>query len=170
MPSLIDAGIAESIAALTVTGITLSSLTGRLGFSALGDTFDKKKLLVIAVALKAVGVFVFANISAPWMIIPFLAFYGPGFGGPIPLLYAIQADCFGIKEFASIRGLMAVSSMAFGIGAPLLAGWMRDTQGSFTVAFIAFSFMVSLAIPVIMMVKVPVREKAGLAVARGTTH
>jgi len=170
MPNLLDAGITESLAALTVTGITLSSLTGRLGFSALGDTHDKKKLLMIAVALKAVGVFIFANIRAPWMIIPFLAFYGPGFGGPIPLLFAIQADCFGIKNFASIRGVMAISSMAFGIGAPLLAGWFHDTQGSFTVAFIAFSFMVSLAIPVIMMVKVPVRERAEMGLATGATR
>lgn len=169
MPHLLDADIAEGIAALTIMGITMSSLTGRLGFSALGDTHDKKKLLMIAVALKAVGLFIFANIRSPWMIIPFLAFYGPGFGGPIPLLFAIQADCFGTKNFASIRGFMAIASTTFGIAAPVLAGWMRDTQGSFSLAFIIFSVMVSLAIPVIMMVKLPSREKATL-VNEGATR
>lgn len=170
MPSLIDAGIAESIAALTITGITLSSLTGRLGFSALGDTHDKKKLLMIAVALKAVGIFIFANIRSPWMIIPFLAFYGPGFGGPIPLQFAIQADCFGVKNFASIRGVMAVGSTIFGIGAPILAGWFHDTQGSYSLAFIIFSVMVSMAIPIIMMVRLPSKEKAGMPVTAGATR
>jgi MFS family permease len=170
MPNLLNAGIAESIAALTITGITMSSLVGRLGFSALGDTHDKKRLLIVAVALKAVGVFIFANIRSPWMIIPFLAFYGPGFGGPIPLSYAIQADCFGIKEFASIRGIMAISSMTFGIAAPLLAGWFYDTQGSYTIAFVAFSFMVILAIPAIMLVRIPAHEPADLTAAAGATH
>ncbi len=170
MPNLIAAGIPEGIAALTITGITLASLTGRLGFSALGDSFNKKKLLVVAVAMKAIGLFIFANIRSPWMIIPFLAFYGPGFGGPIPLLYAIQADCFGMKNFASIRGVMAIASTSFGIAAPILAGWMYDTQGSYSVAFIIFAFMVSLAMPVIMMVRLPVREKAAVAETAGATR
>jgi MFS family permease len=119
--------------------------------------------------MKAIGVFLFANIREAWMIIPFLVFYGPGFGGPIPLLFAIQADCFGTKNFASIRGVMAISMTIFGIGAPILAGWIRDTQGSYRLAFTIFSVLVSCAIPIMLMVRLPSREKAPL-VAEGTAR
>jgi MFS family permease len=132
-------------------GITVFSLVGRLGLSWLGDLYSKKKLLILSAALQAVGVFIFANISSAWMIIPFLVFYAPGFGGPIPLLPAIQADYFGTRAFASVRGLMALGYTIPGIIGPWFAGWICDRQGSYKTAFLIYAAMTLLAIPVMMM-------------------
>ncbi|MFH1639487.1 MAG: MFS transporter [Chloroflexota bacterium] len=166
IPHLTSAGVAEGIAAFAVTGITTSSLIGRVGFGSLGDTHNKKLLLVIAVLMRAIGVFIFANIHSAWMIIPFLLMYGPGFGAPIPLVQAIQADCFGTKNFASIRGMMALGHTVFGVTAPLFAGWIYDVQGSYRLAFMIFAVISSLAIPAIMMVKVPAPKKDTVAIEK----
>jgi len=124
MPFLISVSISEKLAALTMLGITTSSLIGRLGFAWLGDIYDKRRLLAIAGILQTVGMFIFANIRSPWMIIPFLLTYGPGYGARFPLLPAMQADYFGTKTFASLRGLYALGFTIPGLIAPLFAGWV----------------------------------------------
>lgn len=153
MPFLISVGISENLAGLAMLGITMSSLVGRLGFSWLGDIYDKRHLLAIACALQAIGVFIFANINSPWMIIPFLLTYGPGYGAQIPLLPAIQADYFGTKAFASLQGLLALGWMIPGIIAPFLAGWVYDVQGKYYLAFVFFAILCIFAIPAILAAK-----------------
>jgi OFA family oxalate/formate antiporter-like MFS transporter len=160
MPHLINVGIPAMIASLTMTGITVTSLVGRLGFSWLGDQYSKKKLLVIAAALSGIGVFIFANIKEAWMIFPFLAFYAPGFGGPIPLLPSLQADYFGTKSFATIRGLSALGYSIPGVLGPWFAGWLFDLNRNYQLPFTIFTFTTFLAIPLIIMTPLK-REGAG---------
>ena len=153
MPYLISVGISEKLAALTMLGITASSLIGRLGFAWLGDIYDKRHLLAMTCALQVAGMFIFANIHSPWMIIPFLLTYGPGYGATFPLLPAIQADYFGTKSFASLRGLYALGWTISGVTAPFLAGWMYDVQGSYRLAFTIFAILCVFAIPTILAIK-----------------
>jgi len=153
MPFLISVGISEKLAALTMLGITTSSLIGRLGFAWLGDIYDKRRLLAMTCALQTVGMFIFANIHSPWMIVPFLLTYGPGYGATFPLLPAIQADHFGTKTFASLRGLYALGWTISGVAAPLLAGWMYDVRGSYHLAFTLFAILCIFAIPTILAIR-----------------
>jgi sugar phosphate permease len=155
MPFLISVGITENIAGLTMFGITASSLIGRVGFAWLGDKYSKKRLVIIAAMMQMVGVFIFANIKTPLMIIPFLLFYGPGFGAPIPLMAAMQADYFGTARFASIRGLITLGFSVSGLIAPLFAGWIFDVQGNYYTAFIIFAILCGCAVPFILAIKPP---------------
>ncbi|MFH1640049.1 MAG: MFS transporter [Chloroflexota bacterium] len=158
MPVLISMGISENMAALTVTGITVISITGRMGFSWLGDIYDKRKLFVITTIMNAAGIFIFINIRFPWMIIPFLALYAPSFGATAPLLPAIQADCFGTRAFATLRGLMHMGAVIPGLAAPLLAGWVFDTQGTYYPAFLLYAIICLIGIPFILLVRLPAKE------------
>ncbi len=153
MPYLISLGITEKLAALTMLGITTSSLIGRLGFAWLGDTYDKGRLLAIAAILQTVGMFIFANIHSPWMIIPFLLTYGPGYAARFPLSPAIQADHFGTKTFASLRGLYALGFTIPGLIAPFFAGWVYDVQGSYHLAFTIFAILCIFSIPAALAIK-----------------
>jgi MFS family permease len=160
IPYITGLGLSENTAALTLTGYTVLSVVGRLGFAALGDSFDKKRLFVIAALIEAVGVFILTNISAPWMILPFLVSYGLGYGGTVPLTPAMQADCFGTKSFASIRGLMMLSHTIPGILGPFLAGWLYDVMGNYNLIFTALAVLCCLAAPVVMLVKLtPVKDR-----------
>jgi MFS family permease len=152
MPHLINVGISEELAALTMAGYALVSLVGRLFISWLGDTYSKKRLLIISAAMQAIGFFIYANISSPWMIIPFILLYGPGFGATVPLLPGIQADYFGVRSFASIRGMMAIAFSVPGIIAPVFAGWIFDIYHSYTIAFQIYALLAALSIPVLMMI------------------
>ena len=152
MPHLINVGISEKLAALTMAGYSLVSLVGRLLISWLGDTYSKKRLLMISAAMQAIGFFIYANITSPWMIIPFILFYGPGFGATVPLLPGIQADYFGVRSFASIRGMMSVAFAVPGIIAPVFAGWIFDRYHSYTIAFQLYALLAGLSILFLMMI------------------
>jgi MFS family permease len=153
MPYLTSVGISREIAGWVILGITGSSLIGRLGFGWLGDRYDKRYLLAIGAAMQCIGVFIFAGISSPWMLIPFLLFFGPGYASQIPLYPAIRADYFGLKQFATIGGLMSLGWTVCGILAPVLAGWVYDTWGTYRPIWLAYAIITAIGIPTVLWIK-----------------
>jgi MFS transporter, OFA family, oxalate/formate antiporter len=152
MPHLINVGISEKMAASAMAGYALVSLVGRILISWLGDKYSKKGLLLISAVMQSTGFFIYANISSPWMIIPFIILYGPGFGATTALLPAIQADYFGTRSFASIRGMMSLGYSIGGIIAPVLAGLFFDIHHSYRVIFEIYALLAALSIPGLMMI------------------
>ena len=154
VPALISNGVSENIAGWAVTGMTGFSLFGRLGLSYAGDKFDKRWVLAFAAAIETAGVFIFANINTTWMILPFLLLYSPGQGAQIPLIPAIQADCFGMKSFATVRGLLHAGMLLPSMIAPVFAGWIFDTQGSYRLAFLIYAAICALAVPTMFLINI----------------
>ncbi len=157
VPYLESVNIPSAIAATTVTGMTLCSLIGRLVFGFLGDFKNKRYLIAIAFILQAIGVFIFSYIDADkvWLIVPFLFVYAPGYGGPIPLRPALQADYFGRSSFGTIMGLMTLICMIGGLASPVFAGWVFDTTGSYILAWRLLALTTIPAIPLILLAKPP---------------
>lgn len=157
MPYLTSVGISREIAGWTILGITGLSIVGRLAFGWIGDIYDKRYLLAIGAVLQFFGVLIFAWVSSPWMLIPFLIFFGPGYASQIPLLPAIQVDYFGLKHYATIRGLQWTGWSICGILAPVLAGWVFDVWGTYRPIWLAYAIATLVAIPFIFLIK-PVKK------------
>lgn len=149
--------VPTSIAALAVTGMTLCSLIGRVGFGILGDFTNKRYLIALSLGLQAIGLFLFSIINADkvWLLLLFLLTFGPGFGGPIPLRPALQADFFGTKSYGTIMGLMAVISTIGGLASPVFAGWIFDITGSYHIAWQIFTVIILPAIPLVLLTRPP---------------
>ncbi|MFH0768132.1 MAG: MFS transporter [Chloroflexota bacterium] len=157
VPYLESVNVSTSIAASAVAGMTLCSLIGRLGFGFLGDFANKRYLIATALSLQALGTFIFSLITGEkaWLIIVFLLTFGPGYGGPIPVRPALQADYFGTKSFGTILGLMALISMVGGLVSPVIAGWFYDTTGSYRLVWQLFALITIPAVPLILLAKPP---------------
>jgi len=157
VPYLESVRVSTTIAAMAVTGMTLCSVIGRLGFGFLGDFTNKRYLVATALTLQTIGLFIFSLISPDksWLIIVFLLTYAPGYGGPIPLRPALQADYFGTRSFGTIMGLMASVSMVGGLFSPVVAGWMFDVTGSYRQAWQLFSLITLPAVILILLAKPP---------------
>ena len=162
VPFLESVEVPTTLAATVVTGMTLCSLIGRLGFGFLGDFYNKRYLIAISVTVQTVGVLVFAFVApnSTWLIIPFLLLYGPGYGGGIPLRPALQADYFGIQSFGTIMGLMSIPSMIGGLFSPVFAGWVYDVTGSYHMAWLIIALASIPAIPLILLAKPPQVDQA----------
>ena len=157
VPYLESVNVPTTLAATTVTGMTLCSLIGRLGFGFLGDYTNKRYLVAIAVTIQTIGLlfFSFIDTDTAWLIIPFLLTYGPGYGGPVPLRAALLADYFGRRSFGTILGWLAFITMLGGVASPVIAGWVFDTTGNYRVAWQAITLITIPAIPLILLCKPP---------------
>jgi len=161
VPYLESVKLPTTIAATAVTGMTLCSVIGRLGFGLIGDFTNKRYLIAIALVIQTIGLFFFSFINADrvWLIIPFLLLYAPGYGGPIPLRPALQADYFGISNFGTIMGIMSSISMLGGLFSPVVAGWIFDTMGSYSLAWQLSGVVTIPAIFLMLLAKPPVPEQ-----------
>jgi len=160
VPYLVSIDVPTAIAASTVTGMTICSLVGRLGFGFLGDFINKRYLIAIAFALQSIGLFLFSLIAIDkvWLIVLFLITYAPGYGSIIPLRPALQADYFGSKQFGTIAGLMMIMSMFGGISSPIVAGLIFDITGSYRPVWQLFSLIIAPAIFLVLLAKPPNNE------------
>jgi MFS family permease len=161
VPYLESVGVPTAIAALSVTGMTVSSLMGRLGFGVFGDYRNKRHLIALSMGLQVVGIgfFAFVTHDAMWLLVAFLLTYGPGFGGPIPLWPGLQADFFGTRSFGTIMGLLTLTSVVGSLVSPIVAGWIFDVTGSYRVAW-ELSVLVTLpAIPLMLLNRQPLPAK-----------
>jgi MFS family permease len=163
VPYLESVDIPSALAATVVTGMTLCSLIGRLGFGFLGDFTNKRYLVAIGLVLQTIGIFAFSCIDADrvWLIVPFLLAYAPGYGGPIPLRAALLADYFGGSSFGTIFGWVALVVMIGGLVGPVVAGWIFDVMGSYRLAWQLLALVIIPAIPLILLAKPPrVKQEA----------
>ena len=157
VPYLESEGFSSEIAAIVVTGLTLATLIGRLGFGFIGDVKNKKHLMAIALLLQAIGIFIFSYVGVVgiWFVIFSILVYSTGFGGTIPLMPAIQADYFGTKNFGAIMGFMSLASLVGSLISPVLAGWFFDSTGSYHSIWQLLALTTMPAIPLVLAAKPP---------------
>lgn len=144
VPALTDVGIPPAKAAFSLGLLTAVSILGRLFFGYLGDRSDKRYLFVICYTLVGLGVLVLMAARTMAMTYLFVALFGIGFGGTIPLDPAIRAEYFGRKAFAKIQGIMSPMLMISGAVGPVLAGHFFDISGSYHFSFF-FTALISFA-------------------------
>ena len=68
------------------------------------------------------------------MVHLFAVLFGIGFGGRNPLTTAIKRDYFGRTSFGKFLGISTMPMNFLLLIAPSLAGYMRDVQGTYTMA------------------------------------
>lgn len=162
VPYLESVEVSSTLAATVVTGVTISSLIGRLGFGLLGDFANKRYLITIGIALQTIGVFILSFVTNDrlWLIIPYLLTYAPGFGATVPLRLALLADYFGPRHYGTVMGVMTLISMVGGLASPIIAGWIFDATGSYQLAWQIFALITLPALPLMLLSKAPVADGA----------
>ena len=135
------------------------SIPGRLIFGWLGDRFDKRYVLMATSILQAAGVFILANVHTIEQVYIFLVVYGFGYGGAIPVYFAMRGEYFGRKAFATIQGVMQMLLIVPTMVGPWWAGYVYDVTGSYYNAFLLFILMYALAAVVIFFAKRPIKKE-----------
>ncbi|MBN4064494.1 MFS transporter [Dehalococcoides mccartyi] len=153
--ALLEYGMTTALAASAAGAVAIGDLTGRASIAVLGDKFDKRKLLTIAMLMQTVGVAGLAGINADvlgvnlglWPLPLFVVFFGLGFGASIPLRLSILGDYFGRGSYGSIVGLTSSVNALFGAAGPLLVGLIHDAQGSYRLGFTTLALLLIISIP-----------------------
>jgi len=153
MPYLSSIGVSRSRAALVATSIPLLSIIGRFGFGWLSDIFDKRYVLAVAYCLLGLGIFAFSSLHEGWLLLPFLLFFPPAFGGCISLRGAIVREYFGRSSFGRLLGIILGMAAIGGIIGPTAAGWTFDAVGAYRPIWLSFGGATAAAVLLTLRLK-----------------
>jgi sugar phosphate permease len=145
IPYLISIGIPQGTAA-SILGLMITfSIPGRLVFGWIGDFYNKRKILIVLMAVQAIGIFILSEATNILYAYTFVIIYGISYGGAVPLLLSLRGELFGRKRYATITGLLAPFRMIGSIIGPIAAGYIYDSYGSYKLAFQIFTVFALLS-------------------------
>jgi MFS family permease len=131
----------------------LIGIIGRFGLGWLGDVFDKRYVMAMALCLISLGLLAFSYVHARWAILPFLLLLPIGHGGSMVTRGSILREYFGRDSFGKMIGVI-MGSAAFGaIIGPIIAGWVFDTAGSYRPIWLVFCGLIGLTTVLVVKIK-----------------
>ena len=154
-PKLTDMGMSLSGAGTIVLIYTILALPTQFVAGWLADRMPKPPLIFFFILLQGIAIMLIAVTDEIFMALIFAVLYGIGFGGRIPLLTSIRGEYFGRKAFATIMGISQMPNNICMIFAPLFAGFMFDTTGTYFIPFAFFGLLNVLGAFLMLTVKRP---------------
>jgi len=148
MPYLSSIGISRAQAGLVATGVPVISAGGRFIFGWLGDKADRRKLLAVVLVMMLLGLscFELADTQGSWLLVPYMALFGLGYGGGIGLRPAMVRNLFGREKFGTVFGMIMGTGALGTVAGPLLAGWAFDSWGSYQHVWFMFTAFAVIAV------------------------
>ncbi len=135
VPAMTDIGMSLPQAGTVVLTYGVAGSISQVAAGFLGDRLPKQPLICVSAAVQGLGMVVAATITTFSGAYLFAVLYGIGLGARVPLLTAIRGDFFGRRNFATILGVSQVPMNFAMVGAPIAAGYLFDTLGSYSIAF-----------------------------------
>lgn len=112
---------------------TLAGIFSAVLFGYLGDRHSKQNLMAVSAGLQAAGLLLSAFAGQAWQV--YLSAVPASAYGVLPLLFAIRADYFGLKSFATIAVVM--SAIGYLSGVPIQFALAQFLSSSTTLLLIA---------------------------------
>ena len=158
IPFLTDTGIDPVAAAGMMSIMVFFTIPSRFFAGWIIDYVKKEHLqylLAACFALVAAGIGAFLIKPCTATIYIFLISFGIGSSAPTSVNLLMRGRFFGRKAYGSIAGFHSLVTMPFGIAAPIYAGWIYDTTGSYTTAFTTFALLATFAALVSSFIRAP---------------
>jgi len=153
MPYLSTRGIPRPTAGMVAAAIPVFSIIGRFGFGWLGDVYNKRYTMVVALCLMGMGLLTFCYLRQGWIILIFLFLFSSGCWGTMILSRTIQREYFGKDSFGKMLGVILGLGSVGGIMGPTLAGWVFDTFGVYHFVWLVFLCFTIIAIILVIRIE-----------------
>ncbi len=155
MPYLQSVGVRRSHASLLAAAVPVCTAVGRFGFGWLADRLDRWSLVVVSIGMTTLGVAVLGGLPGlgMWLLLPFIALFGIGYGGNVTMTALGVGITFEGEQFGPALGY-TMGLMTFGqmLAAPL-AGWVFDTWGSYLIAWFGLAALMLASIPLLFLME-----------------
>jgi cyanate permease len=157
MPLLVDRGLPEELASLVLGATAAMGVVGKLGFGALLDRFDQRRVAAACFCLQSAGVFLLWRTRSVPLLACYVVLYGYAMGGNATLIASLNGAAFGRLHYGAIAGRMSPFLVfAQGLGVPA-TGYLRDATGSYGPALVAVMAGSLLAAAIVLRVRLPAR-------------
>jgi sugar phosphate permease len=133
----IDLKYSQGQSANIISLVLGTSIIGRLLMGCLADRYPKKNVMMLIYMLITAAILLLYFASSPGIIYLFAIIFGIGLGGDYMIIPLMAAELFGVKVMGRVMGLiLTVDGLGEAFG-PILAGWLRDSSGSYSIGFTA---------------------------------
>jgi MFS family permease len=157
MPLLVDRGLPESLASTLLGATAAMGVVGKLGFGALLDRFDQRRVAAVCFCLQAAGVLLLWLTDSALLLGCYVVLYGYAMGGNATLLASLNGAAFGRLHYGAIAGRMSpFLVLAQGVGVPA-TGYLRDATGSYGPVLATVTVASLLAAVIVLRVRLPAR-------------
>ncbi len=145
VPLLIDFGVSPGHAALALGATAGVGVIGKLGFGALLERVEQRRVIVGCFLAQAAGLLLLPFAQTPWLLVLYVVVYGYAMGGNATLQATVLGECFGRRHYGAIAGRMSpIIVFSQAVAVPLV-GWLRDRTGSYLPAIAVIEIMVLAA-------------------------
>ena len=159
VPYFVGLGASPVGAAALAGSVGVMSVPGRFGLSTVGDFINRRYVMAAALGLMTVTIVLMALATSISMLIPVLAVYATCQGGVSVIPQSLIAEYFGRKSYATIQGFRSSVQMIGIIAGPIISGYVFDTTGSYTNAFLGFAGATLVSMALVAMVRPPVAPR-----------
>jgi len=154
---LVDRGMPATRAAWVLGATAAMGVVGKLGFGALLDRFDQRRVAAGCFVLQALGVLLLWQTRSAPALVCYVILYGYAMGGNATLQASLVAEAFGRMHYGAIFGrLMPLVMLSQATGIPLM-GYLRDRTGSYEPALAAIVAASLIAVALVLRVRIPGR-------------
>ena len=156
MPLLMDVGVTPAHAALALGATAGVGVVGKLGFGALLERVEQRRVIVGCFLAQAAGLLLLPFARIPALLVLYVLVYGYAMGGNATLQATVLGDCFGRRHYGAIAGRMGpIIVLSQAVAVPLV-GWLRDRTGSYMPAIAVIEVMTLAAALCISRLRPPV--------------
>lgn len=159
LPYLTQQGYAPAFAALTASVLGGSQIPGRLIFGPLGNRLSLRMITAILFAMMAVGLLTLLVAPTGWLILLGASVFGMGSGASSPARAALIGEFYGLANYGTINGVMALVLTIARAGAPVAMGLLYTWTGGYTAVFWVLILSAVGAVNGILATRKPIVQK-----------
>lgn len=157
IPLLIERGMPATRASLVLGATAAMGMLGKLGFGAILDRYDQRRVAAACFLAQAAGIAVIWLGHGPLALLAYVLLYGYAMGGNATLQASIIGEVFGRLHYGAISSRVSpfiVISQAITVPS---VGWVRDHLGSYDPALAAIAAAAVVAAVLVVFVDTPAR-------------
>jgi len=155
-----DLGHTPTAAAASLSFMTFCSLIGNFGIGILGDRVEPRYLWIVTIVLCAMAMLLVNGADSPLKLYPYAICLGIGFGGAVICMMTLISNFYGSKAYASVVGLVLAVQTSASASVPLIAGYIFDGSGSYSVVFYTLATWCSCCAVMVYFTKPPLHVRA----------
>jgi MFS family permease len=130
-----DLGFSPTQGALAVSIMGVCAFVGSLSLGSLSDRIGRKQGLLLSLTMHVVAYLLFMGTQSLTVLYSAAAAFGFFYGSMATLFTALIGDFFGRRHAGAIGGFLFAGAGVLGAWGPMIAGYLRDTTGSYHLAF-----------------------------------
>jgi predicted MFS family arabinose efflux permease len=149
----IDNRISASAAALILTMMSIGGIGGSLLAWSIAAKLGTRYALLVLIAAQALAMFLFIWIRYLWLFYTTAILFGFSFAAAIPVRMSMIPQFFGMKSIGMIMGFATFAWSLGGIVGPVLAGYIFDISGSYSIAFLSGGLLLIIGVFAVQLLK-----------------